>query len=514
MHFCPDKKCMDPVLKCDNDPILFVKEAKFLDLIWDTKLTFEPHIKYLKARCQKSLNILKVLSRTEWGADRTTLLKLYRSLVRSKLDYGCIVYGSAAKTSLAKLDPVHNQDLRLSLGAFRYSPVESLYVEAHEPPLEIRKDKLALQYILKLKANPENPAYDVVFNPKHQDLFINKESATYSFGIHSKKLLKKAKIDVGEIAINGIPDVPILDSEQVTVDFTLSEFDKPSTSTVFKSQFNELRQKYYRQDFCHIYTDGCKVGTKVVSAYVCPYGTRGYRLRDGCSIFIAEVEAINKTLTYVKVSTRKSFVIFSGSMYVLHAIESQESKNPFVNRVLQTCQEILSNGKFITFCWIPSHRRCHRKRTCWSCCKRCFIKSTTYTFWTAMYRCFYEDSTICLSLWQKRWDKEVGNKLHAIMSQIDEKYYSGCTNRKDEVIINRLRIGQTRLMHSFRMENRLHPCEGNHELTVKHILIECSFLKIIRRRHYDMTDLNQLFKTVSSKRILDFVKDIGLYNSL
>ena len=56
MHFCPDKKCMDPVLKLDNDPIQFVKEAKFLGLIWDTKLTFEPHIKYLKARCQKSLS--------------------------------------------------------------------------------------------------------------------------------------------------------------------------------------------------------------------------------------------------------------------------------------------------------------------------------------------------------------------------------------------------------------------------------------------------------------------------
>ena len=164
MHFCPDKKWMDPILKLDNDPIWFVKEAKFLGLIWDTKVTFEPHIKYLKARCQKPLNILKVLSRTEWGADRTTLLKLYRSLVRSKLDYGCVVYGSAAKTSLAKLDPVHNQGLRLSLGAFRSSPVESLYVEAHEHPLEIR-DKFALQYILKVKANPENPAFDVVFNP-------------------------------------------------------------------------------------------------------------------------------------------------------------------------------------------------------------------------------------------------------------------------------------------------------------------------------------------------------------
>ena len=52
-----------------------------------------------------------------------------------------------------------------------------------------------------------------------------------------------------------------------------------------------------------------------------------------------------------------------------------------------------------------------------------------------------------------------------------------------------------------------------HELTDKHILIECSFLKIIRRRHYDVTDL-KLFRIVSSKKNLDFVNDVGLYNIL
>ena len=468
MYFCPDKKCMDPVLKLDNDPIQFVKEAKFLGLIWDTKLTFEPHIKYLKARCQKSLNILKVLSRTEWGADQITLLKLYRSLVRSKLDYGCIVYGSASKVALAKLDPVHNQGLCLSLGAFRSSPVESLYVEAHEPPLEIRREKLALQYILKLKANPGNPAYDVVFNPKYQILYANKESATDSFGIHCKKLLKKAKIDVGEIAINSVPDVPIWDSEPVTVDFTLSEFDKSSTSsTVFKSRFNEVKQKYL--DFCHIYTDGSKVETKVASAYVCPYGTRGYRLRDGCSIFTAEVEAINKALTYVKVSTRKSFVIFSDSMSVLQAIESQESKNPLVNGVYQACQQILSDGKFITFCWLPSHSDIRGNEDADRAAKDALSKAQPENFEMPCTDVFMKIQPFISSLWQERWDTEVGNKLHAIMPQIDDKYYSGCTNRKDEVIINRLGIGHTRLTHSFRMENRPHPplcdqCEGDHRV--------------------------------------------------
>ena len=35
-------------------------------------LFFIPHIKYLKAKCLKALNLLKVPSHTSWGADRTT----------------------------------------------------------------------------------------------------------------------------------------------------------------------------------------------------------------------------------------------------------------------------------------------------------------------------------------------------------------------------------------------------------------------------------------------------------
>ena len=129
--------------------------------------------------------------------------------------------------------------------------------------------------------------------------------------------------------------------------------------------------------------------------------------------------------------------------------------------------------------------------------------------WTAMYRCFMKIQPFVSSLWQERWDKKDGNQLHVFMPQIDDKYYSGCTNRNDEVIINRPRIGHKQLTLSFRIQNKPHPplcdqCEGDHESTVKHTLIECCFLKIIRRRHCDVTDLNQLFKTVSSKKIIDF----------
>ena len=135
----------------------------------------------------KALNLLKVLSHTSWGADQTTLLKLYQSLVRSKLDYGCIIYGSARKSYLQMLDPIHNQGLRLALGAFRTS-VASLYVEAGEPSLNSRREKLSLQYAIRLAANPSNPAHEVTFPPNYVDLYEQKPKAIKSFCIRISPL--------------------------------------------------------------------------------------------------------------------------------------------------------------------------------------------------------------------------------------------------------------------------------------------------------------------------------------
>ena len=71
------------------------------------------------------------------------------------------------------LDPVHNQGLRLCLGAFRTSPLESLYVDAHEPCLGARRAKLSLQYASKIKSLPKHPTltHDAVFDNKYMKLF-------------------------------------------------------------------------------------------------------------------------------------------------------------------------------------------------------------------------------------------------------------------------------------------------------------------------------------------------------
>ena len=185
-----------------------MEETKFLGVIFDRKLSFIPHIRYIKAKCLRDLNLLKILSHTSWRADRFTLLRLYRSLVRSKLDYGSIVYGSARKSYLQILDTVHHQGLRLALGAFRTAPVTSLYVEADEPSLTLRREKLSLQYAIRLAANPSNPAFKVTFSPHFLELNERKPTAIRPFGLRVLSLLDSTNINPNNIEKHFVTEIP------------------------------------------------------------------------------------------------------------------------------------------------------------------------------------------------------------------------------------------------------------------------------------------------------------------
>ncbi|GBM64281.1 hypothetical protein AVEN_271019-1 [Araneus ventricosus] len=102
-----------PNIRIRNSPIPVVNEIRFLGVIFDRKLTFLPHVLHLRKKCENSLNILKVLSKTSWGADRTSLLRIYQAVILSRIDYGCMVYGSARLTVLRRLDTVHHSALRI-----------------------------------------------------------------------------------------------------------------------------------------------------------------------------------------------------------------------------------------------------------------------------------------------------------------------------------------------------------------------------------------------------------------
>ena len=355
VHFCQQRKIHnDPALYIYGSQIPVVAESKFLGVIFDRKLSFIPHIKYVKAKCLKALNLLNVLSHTSWGVDRTTLLHLYRSLIRSKLDYGSILYGSARKSYLEMLDTVHNQGLRLALGAFRTSPVSSLNVEADEPSLWLRREKLSLQYAIRLAANPSNPAFEVTFPPQFQEYYERKPNAIKSFGLRIAPLLESTNINIKNIQKHSFSDIPSWCITKPNILFDLHNSKKSlSDSHLMKQNFQELQSRL--SDYQHIYTDGSKVEDKVGCACISGSLHENIRLPNGSTIFTAESKAIDMALDYVvNNSLENKFVIFSDSLSVLKSLNHTSSKNPKIQNVIEKHHE-LSKTKGILFCWLPSH---------------------------------------------------------------------------------------------------------------------------------------------------------------
>ena len=514
VHFCQQRKIHnDPVVYIYGSQIPVVAESKFLGVIFDRKLSFIPHIKYLKAKCLKALNLLKVLSHTSWGADRTTLLHLYRSLIRSKLDYGSIIYGSARKSYLQMLDTVHNQGLRLALGAFRTSPVSSLNVEADEPSLWLRREKLSLQYAIRLAANPSNPAFEVTFPPQFQEYYERKPNAIKSFGLRIAPLLESTNINIKNIQKHSFSDIPSWCITKPNILFDLHNSKKSlSDSHLMKQNFQELQSRL--SDYQHIYTDGSKVEDKVGCAYISGSHHEKIRLPDGSSIFTAESKAIDMALDYVmNNSLEKKFVIFSDSLSVLKSLNHTASKNPKIQNVIEKHHE-LSKSKDILFCWLPSHVGIKGNEAADVKAKASLdLEISNFKLPCTDFKPFI--NRYILSKWQLSWDRATFNKLHEIKPVLGKNNIYRSL-RREEVVLTRLRIGHTRLTHSYLLKREDQPfcISCNEPFTVKHFLIDCIEFFHVRRQFFQTNDLRYLYENVPNDSILMFLKHINLFNKV
>lgn len=160
VHFCRKYKShRDPSLTVENNPIPVVAHQRYLGVEFDRKLTWHIHIDKTKKSAMKSINVLKALSGTQWGANRDSLLMIHNALIVSKLNYGAPVFSTASKTALQKLNPVHNLGIRLATGAFRTSRTSSIIVDAGVLPLGLMREKLSLNFYVKLRTQRFHPLY-------------------------------------------------------------------------------------------------------------------------------------------------------------------------------------------------------------------------------------------------------------------------------------------------------------------------------------------------------------------
>ena len=512
VHFCRRQLHPDPFLKIYGSDILVKSEVKFLGLIFDKKLTFIPHIEYLRTKCQKAMNLLRVVSSSAWGADRTTLLMLYKSLVLSKLDYGCVVYGSARSSYLHRLDPIQNKALRLCLGAFQTSPIVSLEVESGIPSLSARRAKLSILYLIKIKSLPQHPVFDSLFNEQYDVFFYNKPTQIPTLRLRLLHFLEKIDIELALIAPIKISNIPPWLIIKPTIILSLSELKKNNTNELqYKSELGQIFSQY--PDYKHIYTDGSKQENGTACAVVSDSFICRQRLPNKASIFTAELRALELALHISEKEKGKQFIIFSDSLASLQSINSNNLENPFVYRIIHTYNKLIKNYD-ILFCWIPGHTGI--SGNCMADKEAKEALSMTISKFVLPYNDFRQYiTTFIYNEWQKSWDTWVVNKLHEIQPVLRKPPCRILNHRRDESVMVRLRIGHTSLTHSYLLKGEPAPiCTGcGVQITVKHILLTCPLYRHHRNLYFanNFNTLKHIFNNIPANKILLFLHAINMY---
>lgn len=92
-------------IEWNNLNIEWKSEDKHLGFVLDRNLKWTSHIKYICNKAHKGINIMKTTCKTWWGADPLSQLMIYKTMVRSHLDYGSCLLSRANKKDLNQMDP-------------------------------------------------------------------------------------------------------------------------------------------------------------------------------------------------------------------------------------------------------------------------------------------------------------------------------------------------------------------------------------------------------------------------
>ena len=122
LHTCGDVQSDT----CGCSDIERVNTFKYLGVMFDCKLTWEPHVKYINAKLRKMIYVFNQLRQI---LNLTDLMTLYYAYVQSILEGGIISWGGAYKTTLQPLIVTQKAIIKAALGRRRQYPTDDLFNE-------------------------------------------------------------------------------------------------------------------------------------------------------------------------------------------------------------------------------------------------------------------------------------------------------------------------------------------------------------------------------------------------
>ena len=346
--FFTRKKIPDTNLTINQVPIEFVSNHKFLGMTFDKYLTWKPHLTNLKERTNKDLNLMKIISNNSWGADYTSLRNIYKSLILSKIEYGSLIYDTAAKTNLKSINTIQNHAARIILGCLRNTKTDHLEILANLIPLHISRKLLLTKYAIRTISNPTNPISEQILE--------NLESSMANISSKPRTTIQRIQHEFHSLPIkpNGIakiqPFMKLNTYNQLAKTEMHVQNKENLDNRTWQKLHDEMVEKY--QDYLKIYTDGSVQEEKGACGVWCEQFSFVARLPDHSSILTCELYAIFITLRYLPKIQQKALIL-TDSLSAAKSLNSpHHSKHHLVIQIADLIDRLQQE---VVIQWIPSH---------------------------------------------------------------------------------------------------------------------------------------------------------------
>lgn len=408
---------------------------------------------------------------------------MHRTLILSKLEYGCEVYSSATEARLRMLDSVHHAGVRLATGAFRSSPIPSLLVDAGVLPLDLRRQSLLLRCWYRVQRLPESVSCVSVSHDSRSHLYVSHPSFPKPFGFRVASAMVALNVPPLSVCPYRFHRVGYWQFPQISV--CGPAIANKNLLSDYESHALFLEHCSIHSDSTPVFTDGFISEAGVGYGIIFPSFSRDGSLPGVASVFTAEVFAIILALKIIFTLPVSSFTIFSDSRSALSAVKhfSPSSLHPLVLSVLEWLYLLQRRGYHVEFCWVPAHVGVAGNEKADRLAKEAATRVAPSS--PAPFHDMYSSTRVAaLASWQSRWEALVATiKMEEITTVIFRPWtYVHVQKRRSETALARLRTGHTRLTHGYLMSREPQPfCDDCLvPLTVRHFLVECPSLVELR----------------------------------
>ena len=122
---------LHPTVPMNGTPLPLERHPKILGVTFDPHFRFHKHVEAVVKKAKPRLNILKLLTGTDWGQQKETILVTFKSLVGSLFTYAApIWFANTSYSSINRLQVIQNSALRIATGCVKMTPIDHLHTEA------------------------------------------------------------------------------------------------------------------------------------------------------------------------------------------------------------------------------------------------------------------------------------------------------------------------------------------------------------------------------------------------